>query len=278
MSQFLEVSTGLTFDDVCLEPRFSKILPKDVDINTRLSEKIILKIPFLSAAMDTVTEHKTAIEIAKLGGIGVIHKNMTPEAQARQVGLVKNTRDSNNKYLVCAAAIGPGKDLEQRTRLLSDAQVDMLFIDTAHGHSQGVIDAVKYLKQNYPSISISAGNIVTGEAALALAEAGADCVKVGVGPGSICTTRMVAGVGVPQLSAIANVKKALENFKAKPIKLIADGGIKFSGDVVKALAAGADAVMMGSLLAGTDESPGEKILLGGRTFKTYRGMGSLGSM
>ncbi|MBL4659071.1 MAG: IMP dehydrogenase [Alcanivoracaceae bacterium] len=389
------ISDALTFDDVLLVPAYSNILPKDVDLSTRLTQKIKLNIPLISAAMDTVTEAKLAIAMAQLGGIGVIHKNLSIKQQAAEVYLVKNfesgviknpitvtpqtsikevleitrrnrisgvpvvdetglvgivtsrdmrfervhedpvynimTRKENlvtvkegaeteevkqllhkhriekvlvvndnfelkglitvkdmqkskdfpsavkdsQEQLLVAAAVGAGGDTEQRIEALINAGVDVLVVDTAHGHSQGVLDRVRWLRDNYPDVQIVAGNITTGAAALALVEAGADCVKVGVGPGSICTTRIVAGVGVPQITAINDVAKAL---KGKNIPLIADGGIRYSGDVAKAVAAGASVIMAGGLFAGTEESPGEVELYQGRTYKAYRGMGSLGAM
>ena len=389
------ISDALTFDDVLLVPAYSDILPKDVNLSTRLTEKIRLNIPLISAAMDTVTESRLAIAMAQLGGIGVIHKNLSIEQQAREVSLVKKfesgviknpimvtpqtsikdvleitrrnhisgvpvvdesglvgivtsrdlrfervledpvynimtrkenlvtvkegadteevkqllhkhriekvlvvnddyelkglitvkdmqkskdfpnaVKDSQERLLV-AAAVGAGGDTEQRIEALIEAGVDVLVVDTAHGHSKGVINRVKWVRDNYKDIQIVAGNITTGDAALALAEAGANCVKVGVGPGSICTTRIVAGVGVPQITAINNVADAL---KGTNIPLIADGGIRYSGDVAKAIAAGANVIMAGGLFAGTDESPGEVELYQGRTYKAYRGMGSLGAM
>ncbi len=389
------ISDALTFDDVLLVPAYSDILPKDVNLSTSLTEKIRLNIPLISAAMDTVTEFRLAIAMAQLGGIGVIHKNLTIEQQAREVSLVKKfesgviknpimvspqtsikdvleltrrnrisgvpvvdetglvgivtsrdlrfervmddpvynimtrkenlvtvregadteeikqllhkhriekvlvvndnhelkglitvkdmqkskdfpnaVKDSQERLLV-AAAVGAGGDTEERISALVEAGVDVLVVDTAHGHSKGVISRVKWVRDNYQDVQIVAGNITTGEAALALVEAGANCVKVGVGPGSICTTRIVAGVGVPQITAINNVAEALKN---KNIPLIADGGIRYSGDVAKAIAAGASVIMAGGLFAGTEESPGEVELYQGRTYKSYRGMGSLGAM
>lgn len=389
----LDIPTGLAFDDVLIEPAYSETLPRDVEIGTMLTRNIALRIPLLSAAMDTVTESKMAIALAQLGGIGVIHKNMPPEqhalevrrvkrfesalistpitvrpdqpirdaialslehgfssfpvvddgalvgmltgrdiraapsseariaelmtkdpvtivagtstdearrvmhenrketlpiveADGRLVGLVtlkdveKNARHPNATIdpagrLRVAAALGVGPDREERTTALAEAEVDLIVIDTAHGHSKGVIDAVAETKKRFPHIDVAAGNVATAEGAKALIDAGADAVKVGIGPGSICTTRIVAGVGVPQISAVMACAKA---GAAAGVPIIADGGIKYSGDVVKALAAGAHAVMVGSLLAGVAESPGEMVLLEGRAFKAYRGMGSLGAM
>jgi IMP dehydrogenase len=386
---------ALTFDDVLLVPAYSNILPSDTSLKTRLTRKISLNIPLVSAAMDTVTEARLAIAMAQEGGIGIIHKNLTPKEQAREVAKVKRfesgvlrdpitipptmkirdvialteqhgisgfpvvdgnmlvgiitnrdlrfeeeldaevrakmtpreklvyvkegaelseakrlmnkhrlervmvvndafelrglitvkdiqkstehpmaSKDMHGKLLV-GAAVGVGPDNDERIELLVHAGVDVLVVDTAHGHSQGVLDRVKWVKTHYPHIEVIGGNIATAAAAKALAEYGADGVKVGIGPGSICTTRIVAGVGVPQISAISNVAQAL---KGTGIPCIADGGIRFSGDVSKALAAGASSVMMGSMFAGTEEAPGEVILFQGRSYKSYRGMGSLGAM
>jgi IMP dehydrogenase len=386
---------ALTFDDVLLVPAYSDILPKDTSLATSLTRNIRLNIPLVSAAMDTVTESRLAIAMAQEGGIGIIHKNLTPKEQAREVAKVKRfesgvlrdpitippsmkirdvmalsqqhgisgfpvvegkevvgiitNRDLRfeeelnaearakmtprdklvfvkegadlaeakrlmNKHrlervlvvddhfelrglitvkdiqkstehpfaskdvlgkLRVGAAVGVGADNDERIDLLAKAGVDVIVVDTAHGHSRGVLERVKWVKTNYPHIEVIGGNIATAAAALALVEYGADAVKVGIGPGSICTTRIVAGVGVPQISAIANVANAL---KGMGVPCIADGGVRFSGDVSKALAAGASTVMMGSMFAGTEEAPGEVILFQGRSFKSYRGMGSLGAM
>jgi len=265
------VRLALTFDDVSLVPQFSEVLPSQVRVQTRIGPRVNLNVPILSAAMDTITESAMAIAIAKAGGLGVIHKNLEPAKQAEEVAKVK----AQGAELLCGAAVGPGTDLEERAFLLARAGVDVFVMDTAHGHSASVINGVRKLRQWFPDKTIIAGNIVTADAAEALADAGVDAVKVGIGPGSICTTRIVAGVGVPQITAIMDVRKVTQ---ARGIALIADGGIKFSGDVVKALAAGADAVMIGSLFAGTEEAPGESVLYQGRSFKVYRGMGSLGAM
>lgn len=389
------VKEALTFDDVLLQPDYSDVLPPEVDLTTRLTPDITLNIPLLSAAMDTVTEARLAIALAQEGGIGIIHKNMQPEEQARQVQRVKKyesgivrdpitvspdmtirevmelTRAMNisgvpvvenketlgivtqrdlrfetqldapvstvmtpkerlvtvregadddevlsllhqhriEKVLVVSenfelrgmitakdfqkasdfphackdvraalrvgAAVGTGADTDERVEGLVKAGVDVLVVDTAHGFSKGVIDRVKRTKKQYPDLQVIAGNIVSADAALALVEAGADAVKVGMGPGSICTTRVVAGVGVPQISAVAEVAEALKN---KGVPLISDGGIRYSGDIAKALVAGAHSVMIGSLFAGTEESPGEVELYQGRSYKSYRGMGSVGAM
>ena len=390
-----ELKKALTFDDILLVPAHSEVLPKEVDLTSRLTNQITLNTPIISAAMDTVTEGKLAIAIAQEGGMGVIHKNMSIEAQAREVRKVKRfesgiIRDpisinpsasikdvfalqaqhgisalpvvSNNilvglitsrdvlfetrldeivenvmtpqkslitveegtsmetvrkllqkhriervlvtdekfklggmitvsdikktsdfpkaakddlERLIVAAAVGVGKGTEDRISALVKAGVDVIVIDTAHGHSQGVIDRVIKTKKDFPDLEIIAGNIATAEAALDLVKAGADSVKVGIGPGSICTTRIVAGVGVPQISAISDIADAL---KGTNVTVIADGGVRFSGDAAKAFAAGAHCVMLGSMLAGTEESPGEVELFQGRSYKAYRGMGSIGAM
>ena len=398
MSSFIAdkvVMEGLTFDDVLLIPAYSKVLPREVSLSTKFSRNIELKIPFVTAAMDTVTEAPMAIAIAREGGIGVIHKNMSIEEQARQVAIVKRAEngmiydpvtikrgstvkdaldlmaeyhiggipvvddanvlvgivtnrdlrfqtdmnrkidevmtkeglvvthqqadlesasrillehkieklpvvDNDNKLIglitykditkakdkpmACkdskgrlrvAAGVGVTADTFQRMEALVKAGVDAIIIDTAHGHSKGVIDKVREAKQAFPNVDIVVGNIATGDAARALVEAGADAVKVGIGPGSICTTRVVAGVGVPQLSAVYDVAQVLAG---TGVPLIADGGLRYSGDIVKALAAGGNSVMIGSLVAGTEEAPGETILFNGRKFKSYRGMGSLEAM
>ena len=389
------LSEALTFDDVLLVPAHSAVLPRDVDLSTRLTRDIRLNLPIVSAAMDTVTEARLAITMAQCGGIGIIHKNMSIERQAAEVRLVKKfeagvirdpitvdpqtsirevmqitrahnisgvpvvdgeqlvgivtnrdlrfekkpddpvrnimtrkerlvtvkegaeddevlallhkfriekvlvvddafrlrglitvkdiqkARDNPNackddrERLRVGAAVGVGGDTEQRIAALVEAGVDALVVDTAHGHSSGVIERVRWVRKNFPKIDLVAGNIVTGDAAKALADAGADAVKVGIGPGSICTTRVIAGVGVPQVSAVDMVATALQG---SDVALIADGGIRYSGDVAKALAAGADCVMIGGLFAGTEEAPGEVELYQGRSYKSYRGMGSLGAM
>jgi len=386
---------ALTFDDVLLVPAFSQVLPRDTRLATQLSRNITLNMPLVSAAMDTVTEARLAIAIAQEGGIGIIHKNLTPAQQAAEVARVKRyesgilrdpitigpdttvrqvkmlsekhgisgfpvmsagrvvgivtgrdlrfetrmdapvsdimtprerlitvpegasleegkalmhqhklervlvvndafelrglmtvkditkqtnfpnaARDAQGKLRV-GAAVGVGEGTEERVECLVKAGVDALVVDTAHGHSAGVIERVRWVKQNYPHVDVIGGNIATGAAALALVEAGADGVKVGIGPGSICTTRIVAGVGVPQITAIDNVATAL---KGAGVPAIADGGIRYSGDIAKAIAAGASAVMMGGMFAGTEEAPGEVVLYQGRSYKSYRGMGSIGAM
>ncbi len=389
------IQKALTFDDVLLVPAFSNVLPRDTSLKTQVTRKISLNMPLLSAAMDTVTEGRLAIAMAQLGGVGIIHQNLTAAEQAREVAKVKRfesgvvrdpitvppqmkvrdvialtqqhgisgfpvvegpqligivtnrdlrfeerlddevrkimtprerlvtvkegtplaeakalmhshrlervlvvndafelrglmtvkditkqtehpdaCKDEHGK-LRAGAAVGVGPENEERVELLSAAGVDVIVVDTAHGHSQGVLERVRWVKQNYPHIEVIGGNIATAAAAKALVEYGADGVKVGIGPGSICTTRIVAGVGVPQITAVANVSDAL---RGSGVPVISDGGVRFSGDVSKALAAGADAVMMGSMLAGTEESPGDVFLFQGRQFKAYRGMGSVGAM
>ena len=262
------INEALTFDDVLLLPQYSSVLPSETDISIRLTKKIVLKAPFLSSAMDTVTESKMAIAMAESGGIGIIHRNLNIKKQAKEIFKVKK------KKLTVGAAVGTNKDDLERSKHLIDKGCDLIVIDTAHGHSEKVLKTLSELKK-MTKIPICVGNIATAEAAKKLYNFGADIIKIGIGPGSICTTRMVAGIGVPQISAVMEVKQALKN---KKIKLISDGGIKFSGDIAKALAAGADAIMMGSIFAGTNESPGKKFKLKGKIYKQYRGMGSIGAM
>jgi IMP dehydrogenase len=272
---------GLTFNDVLLVPQYSEFLPKDVSVKTTLAG-LVLPIPVLSSAMDTVTEAPLAIALANAGGLGILHKNLSIEEQAKHVQTVKQTThtgadpalDSKNRLLV-GAAVGVSDDSLQRVAALVDAGVDIITIDSAHGHSKGVIDTVKAVRNAYPNLPIIGGNVVTKEAAKALIEAGASAIKVGVGPGSICTTRIVAGVGVPQVTAVMDVAEVT---KAHQVDLIADGGIQTSGDLVKALAAGASVVMLGGLLAATEEAPGELVIKDGKRYKTYEGMGSLSAM
>ncbi|CCK86471.1 Inosine-5-monophosphate dehydrogenase [Lactobacillus equicursoris DSM 19284 = JCM 14600 = CIP 110162] len=276
---------GITFDDVLLIPAESHVLPNEVDLSTQLADNLKLNIPIVSAGMDTVTEGKMAAAMAKMGGLGVIHKNLSIKAQADEVRLAKNTPvteadthaavDKDGKLLV-AAAVGVTSDTFERAEALFEAGADAIVIDTAHGHSAGVLRKIKEIRDHFPKNTLIAGNVATGEGTRALFEAGVDVVKVGIGPGSICTTRVVAGVGVPQLTAIYDAADVAKEF-GKPI--IADGGIKYSGDVVKALAAGGNAVMLGSMLSGTEEAPGD-VQQGadGRLVKSYRGMGSVGAM
>ena len=278
------VKEGLTFDDVLLIPAESHVLPNEVDLHTQLAPNLKLNIPIISAGMDTVTEGAMAIAIALQGGLGVIHKNMSITAQAGEVANVKNVVVPSNitkaavddhNHLLVAAAIGITSDTFERAEALIEKGADAIVIDTAHGHSAGVLRKIKEIRAHFPDITLIAGNIATGDAARALFDAGVDIVKVGIGPGSICTTRVVAGVGVPQITAIYDAATAAREYH-KPI--IADGGMKYSGDIVKALAAGGNAVMLGSMLSGTTEAPGEIFESDGHKFKTYRGMGSVGAM
>ena len=278
------VKEGLTFDDVLLIPAESHVLPNEVDLHTQLAPNLKLNIPIISAGMDTVTEGAMAIAIALQGGLGVIHKNMSITAQAGEVANVKNVvvpsnitkaAVDDNNHLLVAAAIGVTSDTFERAEALIERGADAIVIDTAHGHSAGVLHKIKEIREHFPDITLIAGNIATGDAARALFDSGVDIVKVGIGPGSICTTRVVAGVGVPQITAIYDAATAAREYR-KPI--IADGGMKYSGDIVKALATGGNAVMLGSMLSGTTEAPGEIFESDGHKFKTYRGMGSVGAM
>jgi len=264
------IKEALTFDDVLLTPNYSNVLPSDVSTNTNLSGNINLQIPLLSSAMDTVTESKMAISIAKAGGLGIIHRNLDIKRQIIEINKVIS------KKLPVGAAVGAGSAEFKRAEALLKQNITMIVVDTAHGHTKKVAEIIKKIKKiKSKNTALCAGNIATPEAAKFLANLGVDVIKVGIGPGSICTTRLVAGIGMPQLSAILAVKKGLKN---KNIKIIADGGIKFSGDIPKALAAGADAVMIGSLFAGTDEAPGKIIKKNGKFYKSFRGMGSIGAM
>ena len=264
------IKEALTFDDVTLAPKYSEVLPSEVDTKIQLSKHISLKIPLLSSAMDTVTESKMAIAIAKAGGIGIIHRNLSVTKQIQEIKKVKANK------LIVGAAVGAGLNEIIRADAILKEGVDLIVVDTAHGHTKKVAEIIKKIqKKKDRKTAICAGNIATPEAANFLIKLGVDIIKVGIGPGSICTTRLVAGIGVPQLSAIINVKNGV---KKKKIKIISDGGIKFSGDIAKALAAGADAVMIGSLFAGTIESPGKLIKKKGKLFKNFRGMGSVGAM
>ncbi|MBU1143006.1 MAG: IMP dehydrogenase [Firmicutes bacterium] len=275
---------AFTFDDLLLVPAYSKVVPIDVKLCTNLTKKIKLSIPVLSAAMDTVTEDFMAITLAKLGGMGIIHKNLTIEEQRDMIKKVKQAEiekeysdpcvDSDGKLRV-GAAVGVGKDTYDRVNALYEAGVDIIAVDSAHGHSKGVIDTVKQIHTFFPNLDIIGGNVVTAQAAIDLIYAGASAIKVGVGPGSICTTRVVSGVGVPQLTAVNDVYQVCKQYE---IGIIADGGIKLSGDIPKALAAGADCVMLGGLLAGTKETPGDAYELDGKMVKSYVGMGSLTAM
>ena len=269
MSEFEKVAMlGLTYDDVLLLPGPSEVVPSEVETGTWLTRKIKLDIPLVSSAMDTVTESKMAIAIGKAGGIGIIHRNLSIEDQVTHVKLAKNVGR-------VGAAVGVGEDGFKRAQALIEAGVDVVVVDTAHGHHRAVLDAIERVKKFSSEIQVIGGNIATRSGAQALINAGADGVKVGVGPGSICTTRVVAGVGVPQITAIMEANKACSK---AGVPLIADGGLQYSGDIVKAIVAGANTVMLGSLFAGCDESPSELVEIDGVKFKVYRGMGSLGAM
>ena len=264
------IGQGLTYDDVLLVPAYSETLPREVSIKTSFSRNIPLNIPIISAAMDTVTESKMAIAIAKAGGLGVIHRNLDIKTQISEIKKVKI------KKLLVGAAVGAGPSEFKRADAILKENIDMIVVDTAHGHTKKVSEIIKFIKKRKnKKTALCAGNIATPEAAKFLLKLGVDIIKVGIGPGSICTTRLVAGIGVPQLSAILAVRNGVKN---KNVKIISDGGIKYSGDLAKAFAAGADAVMVGSLFAGTDETPGKLIRRGGKLFKSFRGMGSVGAM
>jgi IMP dehydrogenase len=276
---------ALAFDDVLLVPAFSAIHPRDVDVRTRFSRRITLNLPVVSSAMDTVTESGLAIALARAGGLGVIHKNLAIAGQCAEVDRVKRSesgttaasracRDALGRLRV-AAAVGAGGDALERAAELVRAGVDALVVDSAHAHSSGVMKVAGAVRGRFPDVDLVVGNVGTFEGARAIADLGADAVKVGMGPGAICTTRIVTGAGMAQLTAVLEAARALEG---RDLPIIADGGIRYSGDLVKALAAGAHSVMIGSLFAGTDESPGETVLRQGRSYKVYRGMGSLSAM
>ena len=264
------IKEALTFDDVTLAPKYSNILPSEVDTSIILTKFLKLKIPLLTSAMDTVTESKMAIAIAKAGGIGIIHRNLNIKKQIEEIKKVKKQK------LLVGAAVGAGSNELARAKAILKEGINMIVVDTAHGHTKKVSEMIKFIKKEKNSkTALCAGNIATAEAARYLDKLGVDIIKVGIGPGSICTTRLVAGIGVPQLTAILNVRNAIKKSK---VKIISDGGIKYSGDLAKAFAAGADAVMIGSLFAGTDETPGKLIKKNGKLFKSFRGMGSVGAM
>ena len=264
------IKEALTFDDVTLAPKYSNILPSEVDTSIKLTKDLKLRIPLLSSAMDTVTESRMAIAIANAGGIGVIHRNLEITKQIEEIKKVKKQK------LFVGAAVGAGPKELQRAKEILKEGVNLIVVDTAHGHTKKVSEIIKYIKRiKDKKTALCAGNIATPEAAKFLLKLGVDIIKVGIGPGSICTTRLVTGIGVPQFSAILSVRKGIKN---KNVKIIADGGIKYSGDLAKAFAAGADAVMIGSLFAGTDEAPGKIIKKNGKFFKSFRGMGSVGAM
>ena len=264
------IKEALTFDDVTLAPKYSDILPSEVDTSIILSKFLKLKIPLLTSAMDTITESKMAIAIAKAGGIGIIHRNLNIKKQVQEIKKVKK------QNLLVGAAVGAGSNELARAKAILKEGINMIVVDTAHGHTKKVSEMIRFIKKEKNSkTALCAGNIATAEAAKYLDKLGVDIIKVGIGPGSICTTRLVAGIGVPQLTAILNVRNAMKKSK---VKIISDGGIKYSGDLAKAFAAGADAVMIGSLFAGTDETPGKLIKKNGKLFKSFRGMGSVGAM
>ena len=264
------IKEALTFDDVTMAPKYSEVLPSEVDTSTKLSDNLKLKIPLLSSAMDTVTESKMAIAIAKAGGIGVIHRNLSIKKQIEEIKKVKKLN------LLVGAAVGAGPLELKRAEAILKEKVDLIVVDTAHGHSKKVAEIIKAIKKKKnKKTALCAGNIAKTEAAKFLIKLGVDIVKVGIGPGSICTTRLIAGIGVPQLSAILEVKKGVKN---NSVKIISDGGIKYSGDLAKALSAGADAIMIGSLFAGSRETLGKLIKKNGKLFKSFRGMGSVGAM
>jgi len=264
------IKEALTFDDVSMSPKYSEVLPSEVDTSTKLSNNLTLNIPLLSSAMDTVTESRMAIAIAKMGGIGVIHRNLDIKKQVQEIRKVKKQK------LLVGAAVGAGPLELKRAESILKEGIDLIVVDTAHGHSKKVAEIIKAIKKmKTKKTTLCAGNIATAEAAKFLIKLGVDIVKVGIGPGSICTTRLVAGIGVPQLSAIIEVKKGVKN---KKTKIISDGGIKYSGDIAKALSAGADGVMIGSLFAGSLETPGKLIKKNGKLYKSFRGMGSVGAM
>jgi len=264
------IKEALTFDDVTMAPKYSEVLPSEVDTSIKLSSNLKLQIPLLSSAMDTVTESRMAIAMAKAGGIGVIHRNLDIKKQIEEIKKVKKLK------LLVGAAVGAGPLELKRAEAILKEKVDLIVVDTAHGHSKKVAEIIKAIKKKKTNkTALCAGNIATAEAAKFLVNLGVDIVKVGIGPGSICTTRLVAGIGVPQLSAILEVKKGV---KKKKVKIISDGGIKYSGDLAKALSAGADAIMIGSLFAGSMETPGKLFKKNGKLFKSFRGMGSVGAM
>ena len=266
----VSIKEALTFDDVTLVPKYSEVLPSEVDTSVILTKYLKLKIPILSSAMDTVTESKMAIAISKAGGIGVIHRNLEIKKQLQEIKKVKKQK------LLVGAAVGAGPKEFKRAEAVLKENIDLIVVDTAHGHTKKVSEIIKFIKKKKNKrTALCAGNIATPEAAKFLHKLGVDIIKVGIGPGSICTTRLVAGIGVPQLSAVLNVRNGIKN---KNVKIISDGGIKYSGDLAKAFAAGADAVMIGSLFAGTDETPGKIIKRNGELFKSFRGMGSVGAM
>lgn len=262
-------NTGLTFDDVLLLPNFVSVKRDEIDVSSYLTSKIKLSIPFVSAPMDTVTTSKMAIALGRLGGLGIIHRNMTIEKQAEEINIAKK------ENILVGAAVGIGHDLEDRVKTLVKKGTDVLVIDSAHGFSKWVIEATKFISQNYKKVALVSGSVGTSAGAKALIEAGSQALRVGMGPGSICTTRIVAGMGVPQITAIMETVSIAKKYG---IPVIADGGLRYSGDIVKALAAGASTIMSGSLFAGCEEAPGKVVTINGKKYKSYRGMGSIGAM
>lgn len=291
VSQQSSLPLGLTFDDVLLLPGYSDFSRADISLTTKLTQKITLRIPLVSSPMDTVTESAMAIALGTLGGIGIIHRNLSVEDQAAEVAKVKAHSTSLGQALLVGAAIGTSSGFEERVKALVAVGVDILLVDSAHGYAKNVIEAIAFIKKNYPTQAVIGGSVATIEGAEALIKAGADVLRVGMGPGAICTTRIISGMGVPQITAIQETFKAA---KKAGVSIIADGGIKYSGDIVKALASGAVAVMMGSFFASTEEAPGKKITLtrdqvphrfqsilkdkSDYVFKEYRGMGSVAAM
>jgi IMP dehydrogenase len=272
---------ALTYDDILLLPNYTDFKRQEVDLTTKLHPKLILKLPVISSPMDTVTEMQMAKAMAISGGLGIIHRNLTINVQADMVSQIKKlpgvtTSAIDHKgFLLVGAAVGPGSDLEERVTALVGASVDCIVVDSGHGYSKFVIDAVKQIKKLYPDIPVMAGNVATYDGARVLIQSGADIIRVGMGPGSICTTRIVTGMGVPQISAVAACTRATQGTDAT---IVADGGIRQMGDMAKALAFGAGAVMLGSLFARYDESPGNVVEVAGKKYKSYRGMGSIGAM
>lgn len=274
---------GLTFDDILLLPNYTDFKRREVDLTTQLHPKIILRLPVIAAPMDTVCEEKMAIALAANGGLGVIHRNLAIKTQQAMVNEVKKTKPKDEKKaalddkkrLLAAAGLGVGSDCQERIRALVASEIDLLVIDSGHGHSKFVVDTVLYIKKTYPFLPVMAGNVASYEGAKTLIEAGCDILRVGMGPGSICTTRVVTGMGVPQVTAILETVRACQD---RSVAVVADGGIRQIGDIAKAIAAGATAAMLGSLLARFDESPGQTVVLDGKTYKQYRGMGSAAAM
>ena len=270
---------GLTFDDILILPGYTNFKRQEVNLTTKLHDRIILKLPVISSPMDTVTEDVMALHLARVGGLGIIHRNLSIQAQAGMVESIKK------EQLLVGAAVGIGSDFEERARSLMQVNTDVLVIDSGHGNTKFMVDAIHFIKKTYPKAAVMAGNIATSDGAKRLIAAGADILRVGMGPGSICTTRIITGMGVPQITAIMEAVKVLRSriplrgtMKATQVTIVADGGIRQIGDMAKALAVGAHAVMLGSLLAGFDESPGEIVAMDKKQYKQYRGMGSVAAM